>query len=189
MDSSYNLLVNATHTLKRHDVPCDLTECNFAFYANPGDPKRLLRKEAAFMGGLLFEAAKAEGLILYGASGYRSFERQEEIFAESLKNNGISHTLRYIARPGASEHQTGLALDVTCETLDFELEEAFAHTLEGIWLSRSAYLYGFILRYPKGKEKITGYAYEPWHIRYVTKPLAYYLRKTKLTLEEYHALP
>ena len=88
--------------------------------------------------------------------------------------------------PGASEHQTGLALDVSCQAVDYQLDERFGETREGRWLKRCAPLYGFILRYPKGKEHITGYGWEPWHIRYVTRSLALYLTLTGLTLEEYY---
>lgn len=112
-------------------------------------------------------------------SGYRSFQRQKELFTGS----------RFVAAPGASEHQSGLALDVSCPSLHMELCEKFASTGEGRWLKRNASLYGFILRYPENKEEITGMPYEPWHIRYVTKPLASWLTITNLTLEEYHNFP
>ena len=95
---------------------------------------------------------------------------------------------QYVAKPGTSEHQTGLALDVSSPEVDYELEEIFAETPEGKWLAVYAPMFGFILRYPKGKENITGYAYEPWHIRYVGKSLSLYLSLTGMTLEEYHQI-
>ena len=79
-----------------------------------------------------------------------------------------------------------VALDVSCQAVDYQLDERFGETREGRWLKRCAPLYGFILRYPKGKEHITGYGWEPWHIRYVTRSLALYLTLTGLTLEEYY---
>ena len=87
-----------------------------------------------------------------------------------------------------SEHQTGLALDVSCPAVSLNLSQAFSETAEGRWLARHAPLYGFIIRYPKDKTKITGYSYEPWHIRYVGKNLAKYLYKNNLTLEEYYKI-
>ena len=93
----------------------------------------------------------------------------------------------YVAAPGTSEHQSGLALDLSCPAIRMQLIPEFSHTPEGQWLARNASLYGFILRYPKNKESITGVPYEPWHIRYVTRELAGYLKLTGLTLEEYFA--
>ena len=105
---------------------------------------------------------------------------------EALFARGNESSVHWIAPPGASEHQTGLALDVSCQAVDYQLDERFGETREGRWLKRCAPLYGFILRYPKGKEHITGYGWEPWHIRYVTRSLALYLTLTGLTLEEYY---
>ena len=95
---------------------------------------------------------------------------------------------RYVAKPGTSEHQTGLALDISSPGGGYELEEVFGETAEGKWLAVYAPMFGFVVRYPKGKEKITGYAYEPWHIRYVGKSLSLYLALTGLTLDEYHQI-
>ena len=91
-----------------------------------------------------------------------------------------------MAAPGTSEHQSGLALDVSCPSIQYQLIPEFAETPEGKWLARNASLYGFIIRYPANKEHITGIPWEPWHIRYVTRPLAGCLRLTGLTLEEYY---
>ena len=89
--------------------------------------------------------------------------------------------------PGCSEHQTGLALDVSCPAVSLNLSQAFAETVEGRWLARHAPLYGFIIRYPKGKEHLTKIPAEPWHIRYVTRSLALCLTLTGQVLEEYYA--
>lgn len=184
----FDILVNKRHRLPREYRPDDLTVARVPFDATYEDPKRLLRKEAALALEGLFARAAASGLTLYGISGFRSFERQTEIYQESLENAGSEHTSLYIAPPGGSEHQTGLSVDVSCPTVGLSLTDAFADTQEAQWLKTYAPLYGFILRYPKGKESITGYAWEPWHIRYVTKELAMCLTKTNLTLEEYHDL-
>ena len=91
-----------------------------------------------------------------------------------------------VAPPGCSEHQTGLALDISCPDENYELEESFAKTKEGCWLARHCALFGFILRYPKNKEEITGFPFEPWHIRYTGIGLASSLTLTGMTLEEYY---
>ncbi len=178
--SPYIQLVSRDHPLSSDYAPSDLTEPDIPFCAPCGDPKRLLRARAASAAAELFERARRMQLDLYGISGYRSYARQAEIYQESGSV--------YVAPPGCSEHQTGLALDVSCPALDFELEESFADTKEGKFLEHYGPMYGFIIRYPKGKEKITGYAWEPWHIRYVTKTLALYLSLIHLTLDEYHQL-
>lgn len=180
MRSSYVQLVGRGYPLDPGYIPEDLTGPQIPFCAPPEDPKRLLRARAARAAEGLFERAAQAGLCLYGVSGYRSYERQKEIYDQSSSG--------YVAPPGCSEHQLGLALDVSCPKLGFELEPSFAEMEEGKFLERFGPMYGFILRYPKGKEKITGYAWEPWHIRYVTKTLALYLSLTGLTLDEYHRL-
>ncbi|HIR93720.1 MAG TPA: M15 family metallopeptidase [Candidatus Egerieimonas intestinavium] len=186
--SEYHILVNREHPLSKDYVPGDLKEACFPFLAEPGDPKRLLRQTACQAAQKLFTRARGQGLCLWGISGYRSYARQEEIFRRRLSQAGAAHAQAYLAPPGCSEHQTGLALDVSSPEISYELEETFAQTSEGRFLTKHAAFYGFILRYPKGKEAITGYAWEPWHIRYVGRPLALYLSFTGLTLEEYLAL-
>lgn len=176
---SYEMLVNREHLLEPGFLPPSLVYPSIPFDAPAEDPKRLLEPRAARAAEKLFSHAHDAGLHLAGVSGYRSHIRQTELFEHAFDP-------RYVAPPGGSEHQTGLALDVSCGEIHFDLTDAFAYTAEGLWLAGNAYLYGFILRYPKGKEKITGYAWEPWHIRYVTKSLAFYLTLTGLTLEEYH---
>lgn len=176
----YEMLVNRGILLDERFVPPCLREPQIPFAAPKGHLKRKMEGKAADAVQELFAAAKRQGLSLYGVSGYRPYDRQRELFEKNPAS-------LYVAPPGASEHQTGLALDVSCPAVGMELEEVFAHTPEGRWLARNAPLYGFILRYPKDKTEITGYAYEPWHIRYVTKSLALYLTLTGLTLEEYHS--
>ena len=174
----YVRLINKDHPLPEGYIPEGLIDAGIPFDAPPGDPKRLLEIKTAKAAYALFQAAQREGLHLCGVSGYRSYERQKKLYTDSP----------YVALPGTSEHQSGLALDVSCSSLDMELIEAFAHTPEGIWLARNASLYGFILRYPKNKETVTGIPYEPWHIRFVGKDLASCLNLTGLTLEEFHNL-
>lgn len=176
--SIYARLINRNHPLPRGYIPECLIDIGIPFDALPNDPKRLLEARTARAAYALICAAREASLSIMGVSGYRSYERQEELY------NGNS----YVAAPGTSEHQSGLALDVSCPAVNLALIPEFASTPEGIWLARNASLYGFIIRYPANKEDITHVPYEPWHIRYVTKPLAGYLSLTGLTLEEYHSL-
>ena len=178
------ILVNRTHRLPRKAIPQTLVEPEIIFDAPVGDRKRLLAVSAAKGVEALFARGKEEGIYLCGVSRYRQEELYQKKRREQLKETG-DH-VHWIAPPGASEHQTGLALDVSCQAVDYQLDERFGETREGRWLKRCAPLYGFILRYPKGKEHITGYGWEPWHIRYVTRSLALYLTLTGLTLEEYY---
>ena len=171
------ILVNRTHRLPRKAIPQTLVEPEIIFDAPVGDRKRLLAVSAAKGVEALFARGKEEGIYLCGI-----YSREYNHFQP--KENG--DPVHWIAPPGASEHQTGLALDVSCQAVDYQLDERFGETREGRWLKRCAPLYGFILRYPKGKEHITGYGWEPWHIRYVTRSLALYLTLTGLTLEEYY---
>lgn len=124
-------------------------------------------------------AAAKEGIVLYVVSGFRDYDTQEEIYNRYVSYDGKANADRYSARPGHSEHQTGLAFDLN------ELEESFGETREGKWLAANAHKYGFIIRYPKGKEHITGYMYEPWHVRYLGKDIATKVYNSGLTLEEY----
>ena len=184
----YTTLVNREHPLDACYVPEDLAVCRFPFCAEVGEEKRMLCRAAAEAAGRLIEYGKSFGHLLFGISGYRSYQRQKEIYETRMKESPAAVVELYVARPGASEHQTGLALDVSAPSVGLELEEIFGETPEGKWLAVYAPMFGFIIRYPKGKEEITGYAYEPWHIRYVGKSLYLYLALTGLTLEEYHRI-
>lgn len=175
---NYIRLINKEHPLSEDYVPENLVDTGIPFDALPGDPKRLMEITAAKAAHFLFAAARKDGLNLFGISGYRSYNRQKELY----------HGNPYVAFPGTSEHQSGLALDVSSSSNLLKLTEAFAYTAEGLWLAQNASLYGFILRYPRNKETITGFPYEPWHVRYVGKELASCLTLTGLTLEEYHEI-
>ena len=176
---SFSILVNTENPLNPHYIPSDLMEPDIPFYAPGNDPRRLLQREAAIAAEELFKRAQKEEIHLWGISGYRSYKRQEELFSSANGRSGV-------APPGCSEHQTGLALDISCPDENYELEESFAKTKEGCWLARHCALFGFILRYPKNKEEITGFPFEPWHIRYTGIGLASSLTLTGMTLEEYY---
>ena len=126
-------------------------------------------------------AAKKEGLTIKTLSAYRTEDYQRGLYNNSLRNNGKAHAEKYSARPGYSEHQTGLAVDIN------SVRGAFETTAEFRWLQKHAHEYGFILRYQKGKEWITGYAYEPWHYRYVGLDAAKIIYEEGITYEEYYA--
>lgn len=128
---------------------------------------------------LLSNAAAKEGLNIYMSSGYRSYSYQNLIYNNYVSWYGQIMADTFSARPGHSEHQTGLAIDVNT------IDDSFANTPEAIWLENHAHEYGFIVRYPKGKENITGYKYEPWHIRYLGVETATAVYKSGLSLEEY----
>ena len=174
------ILVNSRHAYSQ-DTEQDLIPVHKDY------PHILLEREAAHALSLIMEQLDGWRFIV-PVSGWRSLEEQLTIYEGSLQENGPEFTAKFVAMPGHSEHQTGLALDVSCPRNSLELTESFAGTPEGQWLSKNAHLHGFILRYPREKEKITGYAWEPWHIRYVTKTLSLYLSLINLTLEEYYQL-
>lgn len=127
----------------------------------------------------MFAAAKEDGLDLYIASGYRSYERQTQLYNYYVSQDGKAAADRYSARPGHSEHQTGLAFDIN------DPSDSFIGTPESKWLAKHCYEYGFIIRYTQDKESITGFKYEPWHVRYVGTQLAKTLYESGQCLEEY----
>ncbi|HET7580507.1 MAG TPA: M15 family metallopeptidase [Bacillales bacterium] len=154
------------------------------------DPKKVqkahLRKIAATAIERLFQAAKKDGIQLLGVSGYRSYDRQKAVFASNVNYYGSTEKANQVsAKPGESEHQTGLSMDVSSEKFGYRLKQQFGKTEAGKWLVNNGWKYGFIIRYPKGKEDITGYEYEPWHIRYVGKKAAKVIHEKQITLEEY----
>lgn len=179
------VLVNKQNALPEDYEPSDLVAPDIPFSFEEDIPKRYVRKVAAEALEELFTAAKEEQLELLGASGYRSYQRQNAIFTSNVAKKGEEEARKVSAVPGQSEHQTGLTMDVTSRFVGYDVIEEFAETKEGIWLKDNAHKYGFIIRYPKGKEDITGYSYEPWHIRYVGKEAATVIYENGYTFEEY----
>ena len=134
-------------------------------------------------------AAKNEGFELVAFSGFRSYEYQQTIYDRYVSRDGKDAADRYSARPGYSEHQSGLAFDVGEKGKeDLWLTSAFGESAAGKWLVNNAHKYGFILRYPEGKEDITGYMYESWHFRYLEGDTATKVYEAGVTLEEYLGL-
>ena len=124
-------------------------------------------------------AAANEGLSIYISSGFRSYSSQVQIYNNFVNSYGQSSADTFSARPGHSEHQSGLCFDLN------SIDDSFAYTPESAWVNQNAHKYGFIIRYPKGKDSITGYQYEPWHIRYLGVDLATSVYNSGLCLEEY----
>ena len=185
-EDSVTVLVNRQYRMSADYIPADLVVPNvrFSFYGTY--EKSYVRQVTADALEKLFAAAERDDVILKAVSGYRSYARQKEIYDQNVRSRGKSATDLVSAKPGSSEHQTGLTLDVSSESVGCALEESFGDTSDGKWLAKNCHKYGFIIRYPKDKTKITGYSYEPWHIRYVGRKLATYLYKKNMTLEEYY---
>lgn len=178
------VIVNKQRSLPADYIPSDLVEPNVPFPFTEKVEKRMMREEAAKALEELFAKAKQDGIELYAVSGYRSYRTQKSLFDTYVKTQGVEHAAAYSAVPGKSEHQTGLAMDVSGADAKTRLEEPFADTPEGKWLAAHCAEAGFIIRYLNGKEDITGYSYEPWHLRYVGKELAQEITSKGITLEE-----
>jgi len=192
-DKRYLLLVNHDHPLSSSHVPSDLKTLRCA--TNPVNPSNYysLRADVATALEAMMSAVESSGVEgLLVSSTYRSYERQEylyDYYIESKMKAGMSfeaakkEVLKTLALPGHSEHQTGLCIDFVQGTSS--LTENFENGTAFKWLSENAHKFGFILRYPKGKEGITGYDYEPWHYRYVGRTTASKIYEAGLTYEEY----
>lgn len=185
--NAITLLVNKSVKLPDGYAPADLVEPNVRFIFSEKHEKRLMRKEAARAMEQMFTAAEKDGVHLAGVSGYRSYETQVGLFNYYVKVDGLEKARTYSAEPGHSEHQTGLTMDVSGSTGACAADDCFAGTPEAEWLAKHGAQFGFIVRYPKGKESITGYTYEPWHMRYVGVAAAKEISAAGLTLEEWTA--
>ena len=170
-------LVNKTHQIPKGWIPDDLV--------NVIDSHQQLRKEAAQAYKEFFLAAQDKGIKCYAISGYRTNETQSLYWKRQVQIYGEEYASQYSAYPGRSEHQLGLAIDVSNQLTGDRLSEKVAQAPIGKFIVSDGYKYGFILRYPQDKVSITNYGYEPWHMRYVGKELAKKLHDTGLTLEEY----
>lgn len=173
------LIVNKTYSIPENYKPTNPSSTVTGERCN-----NCLDKELTENFKLMQSDASSVGLNIYIASGYRSYSYQKRLYDNYSAVSGVEGADTYSARPGYSEHQTGLCFDLN------SVEDSFANTDEGRWINENAYLYGFIIRYPKGKSNLTGYQYEPWHLRYVGKDLAkkLYNDGTWLTMEEYYGL-
>ncbi|XGY95699.1 D-alanyl-D-alanine carboxypeptidase family protein [Bacillus sp. RS11] len=184
---SISVLVNKKNKLPENYVPKDLVYTSIPFIFKEKTEKRKMRNEASIAIGKLFADAKKQGVSLLGVSAYRSHATQVTLFNNYVKRDGYDKAITYSALPGTSEHETGLAIDVTGGNGKCAAQDCFGGTKEAKWLKSHAADYGFIIRYPQGKESITGYQYEPWHLRYVGKSIAQTIMGKGITLEEYYS--
>ena len=176
--TTYDFIVNKNNKLTSDYVPNDLEPIDLAYSCKD----KYLRHEARIAFESLSKKAKEEGLDIIAVSAYRSYDYQDKLYGNYVKEKGKYYADLASARSGHSEHQTGLALDVSDISLDYD---NFEKTKEFDWMINNAHKYGFILRYPKAKFHITGFKYEPWHYRYVGASVATYIYNNNITLEEY----
>ena len=179
------VFVNKQNPLDASYKPDDLVVPDVKFSFDGDNPKKQMQREAAEALEKLFAKAEEDGIELRAVSGYRSYATQKAIFERNAELKGEEEANRTSAYPGQSEHQTGLAMDVSAASVNYALEEVFGETAEGIWLAENAASFGFIIRYPQDKEDITGYKYEPWHLRYLGVDIAEFVTEQGLTLEEF----
>ena len=173
------VVVNKQRSLPSTYSPAGLRTPNIPLRSSGGE--MLVRSDAASALEAMSRAAKADSVSLLLASGYRSYALQQGVYGNFAN--------RYSAKPGHSEHQTGLALDVGTTDRVCELKTCFGATKAGKWIASNAADYGFIIRYQKGKEALVGYQYEPWHLRFVGKGLAKQITQSGQTMEQFFGLP
>lgn len=182
---SVTVLVNKQFALPEDYEPDDLVYPDVPFVFKEKIDKRMMREEAAKALEQMFAGAEEDDIYLSGVSAYRSHATQKSLFNRYVKKDGEEKARTYSAVPGHSEHETGLAIDVSGSDSKCAAENCFADSEEAKWLSEHAAEYGFIVRYPNGKESITGYQYEPWHLRYVGTKISKVIAEKSITLEEY----
>lgn len=178
-NGSITKLVNKSNSLPSNYVPANLVTPN----VNMTKAVTVTKTTATAL-EKMFSDAKAQGINLSLVSGYRSYSYQQTIYNNSVKVEGQAHTDKYVAKPGYSEHQTGLAVDISCKSIGYVLEDYFEGTQEAQWLKANAHKYGFILRYTKERVQDTGYGFEPWHFRYVGTDIATYIYQNNLIYED-----
>ena len=175
------VLVNKHRQLSSEYVPDDLVTIDEEYVK--ADEEIEIERNVAKAFYDMAEAASKEGLELMVSSGYRSYKDQEEITNTYLELYGQNYVDNYVAKPGFSEHQTAMSLDIASKSVN-----TFVNSDEYTWMMDNGYKYGFILRYPKSKEDITGYKCEAWHYRYVGKKIAKYIKENNITYDEYYVM-
>lgn len=187
---NFEILVNKNNLLSKDYKPklyiVDDNKNNFHNYIDPNLKPELALEIKSYVDKLLNDAWKSEMFIIVD-SGYRSYEYQEQVLKYLIEKKG-DDAYRLVAIPGSSEHQTGLAMDIAYLKNGIYSDDVKDSDKEVEWMKKNSYKYGFILRYPKGKEEITGYDYEPWHYRFVGINLAKILYDQNITMEEYYSL-
>lgn len=178
------VLVNKTNSISTNYIPAGLVLPDVPERTDKSIEERSVRSDIAIPLKSMFDAASREGHSLMIGSAYRSAALQKQYFNAYAANAGIAAANQYSAYPGQSEHQTGLAVDISSVSRSCYLDTCFTSTPDGQWLAANSYNYGFTLRYPKDKTAITGYNFEPWHYRYVGIDLATALHQSGLTVDE-----
>jgi len=176
---SPDMLVNKHHVLSEDFVPNDLVKIDGDYASDDMECSHIALNAYKEMS----DAAKKDGYEIVINSAYRSYQEQVELNDYYLKQYGQDYADKYVAKPGYSEHQTGLAFDIGSRKVN-----VFANSKEYTWMQDNAYKYGFILRFTKKDENITGFRSEPWHYRYVGKKIAQYIHENNVTLEEYFVM-
>lgn len=176
--NNIDVLVNKNNKLPNNYIPNDLLPINSEFAIG----MQYLKYEAKEYFEKMCSKAKIDGYYIMAVSTFRSSDYQDKLYNNYCLEKGIEYANMCSAKKGHSEHQTGLAVDVSDKNGDYD---NFINTKEFEWMKNNAYKYGFILRYPKYKTDITGYMYEPWHYRYVGINIARYIYENNITLEEY----
>jgi len=179
--NNYDFIVNKNYKLSEDYIPSDLEEISLEYSCDD----KYLRHIARINFEKMAKVAKDKGFNIIAVSAYRSFKYQEKLYNNYVKDKGFYYADMASARPGHSEHQTGLAVDIADLSLDYD---NFESTKEFTWIKENAHKYGFIMRYPKANFHITGFKYEPWHYRYVGTDVASYIYENNITLEEYKLL-
>jgi len=181
LSKGYLMLVNKYYALDKDYVLTDkkTLSTNYTYWEGSA-----LATDAYDSYIKMLDDGRSEGYKLIDTSSLRSYEYQDYLFNNYVKNNGMEWALKSSAKPGHSEHETGLASDIVKNGVSMY---DFGSTAEFVWLKNNAHKYGFILRYPEGKEYLTGYKYEPWHYRYVGNKAAKYIYENNITFEEYYA--
>lgn len=176
------VLINKKIRLTSTFVPSNLVDLNNFVAAYQG---ARLKNEAANAVKEMFEAAKQEKGISYSVvSAYRSYQDQVSVFNGWVASAGLKSAESFSAKAGHSQHQLGTTVDISVPGMA-NFSEAFGTSIEGIWLAENSYKFGYVLAYPKGKEKITGYSYEPWHFRYIGRENSQKMIESGLILEEF----
>ena len=175
------ILVNKYIYLSDDYVPNNLVKAK-PEYSREG---MMLVDEALLSFEKMYQAAKNDGYKIRIMSSFRSYQYQVNLYNKYVKDDGVEAADKYSARPGFSEHQTGLCVDIDDGVINYQ---AFEKSRSYIWMKNNSYKYGFIERYPKDKEKITGYSYESWHYRYVGEKIATYIHDHNITFDEYFAM-
>ncbi len=187
--SSLWVVVNKGRQLPSNYVPTDLITPNIPLRLSAAASEMHLRSDAADALQLMFSSAANQNIQLRLESGYRSYTDQVSVYGGYVASSGVTQADTFSARPGHSEHQTGLAADIEPLSRNCEVEQCFGETPEGQWLSQNSYKFGFIIRYQKDTQALTGYEYEPWHIRFVGQTLASQIYQSNQTLEQFFGLP